>query len=163
MKTNLKVFRCRDGDRTRVSPISLIWESATPFYQLNYTAYHIYIEQSLIASCWKPRQHETQPHYWTCSDKSFVSSVYIRIPAAHSAFIISHIPLGLTLLPILASSDLSRRSLRIRNLPGRFRLYLRVWYRLFHSIGLSVSFAAVSIRYTYRLAPWLLYLLSDLN
>ena len=33
----------------------------------------------------------------------------------------------------------------------------------FHSIGLSVSFAAVSIRYTYRLAPWLLYLLSDLN
>ena len=33
----------------------------------------------------------------------------------------------------------------------------------FHSVGLSVSFAAVSIRYTYRLAPWLLYLLSDLN
>ena len=33
----------------------------------------------------------------------------------------------------------------------------------FHSVGLSVSFAAVSIQYTYRLAPWLLYLLSDLN
>ena len=33
----------------------------------------------------------------------------------------------------------------------------------FHSFGLSVSFDAVSIRYTYRLAPWLLYLLSDLN
>ena len=33
----------------------------------------------------------------------------------------------------------------------------------FHSFSLSVSFDAVSIRYTYRLAPWLLYLLSDLN
>ena len=61
------------------------------------------------------------------------------------------------------SCDLSRRSLRIRNLPCCFRLYLWVGYRLFHSVGLSVSFAAVSIRYTYRLAPWLLYLLSDLN
>ena len=61
------------------------------------------------------------------------------------------------------SCDLSRRSFRIRKLPCRFRLYLRVEYRLFHSFGLSVSFAAVSIRYTYRLAPWLLYLLSDLN
>ena len=36
-------------------------------------------------------------------------------------------------------------------------------YRLFHSFSFLVSFAAVSIRYTYRLAPWLLYLLSDLN
>ena len=33
----------------------------------------------------------------------------------------------------------------------------------FHSFSLLVSFDAVSIRYTYRLAPWLLYLLSDLN
>ena len=33
----------------------------------------------------------------------------------------------------------------------------------FHSIGFEVSFDAVSIRYTYRLAPWLLYLLSDLK
>ena len=36
-------------------------------------------------------------------------------------------------------------------------------YRLFHSFSFLVSFAAVSIRYTYRLAPWLLYLLGDLN
>ena len=55
----------------------------------------------------------------------------IRIPAAHSAFVISHPSLGLTLLPILVSCDLSRRSRRIRNLPCRFRLYLRVEYRPF--------------------------------
>ena len=54
------------------------------------------------------------------------------------------------------SCDLSRRSLRIRNLPCRFRLYLRVEYRLFHSVGLLVYFAAVLTSATYRLAPWLL-------
>lgn len=90
----------------------------------------------------------------------------IRIPAAHSAFIISHTFLGLTLLPsrlILCLSGPSRGRCGVRNLPCRFWLYLRVEYRLFHSVGLSVSFDAVSIRYTYRLAPWLLYLLSDLK
>lgn len=61
------------------------------------------------------------------------------------------------------SCDLSRRSFRIRKLPCRLWLYLRVEYRLFHSVGLLVSFAAVLIRYTYRLAPWLLYLLGDLT
>ena len=54
-------------------------------------------------------------------------------------------------------------SIWIRNLPCRLWLYLRVEYRLFHSVGLLVSFAAVLIRYTYRLAPWLLYLLGDLK
>ena len=43
----------------------------------------------------------------------------IRIPAAHSAFILSHHSLGLTLLPILVSCDLSRRPFGIRNLPCR--------------------------------------------
>ena len=60
-----------------------------------------------------------------------VRSFKIRIPAAHSAFILSHPSLGLTLLPILVSCGLSRRSLRIRNLPRFFRLYLRIVYRLF--------------------------------
>ena len=55
-----------------------------------------------------------------------VRSVNIRIPAAHSAFILSHLSLGLILLPILVSCDLSRRPFRIRNLPRFFRLYLRV-------------------------------------
>ena len=90
----------------------------------------------------------------------------IRIPAAHSAFILSHHSLGLTLLPsrlILCMSGPTRGRCGVRNLPCRLRLYLRIGYRPFHSIGLSVSFDAVSIRYTYRLAPWLLYLLSDLN
>lgn len=91
---------------------------------------------------------------------------HIRIPAAHSAFILSHHSLGLTLLPshiILCISGPSRGRCGVRNLPYRLWLYLRILYRLFHSFSLSVSFDAVSIRYTYRLAPWLLYLLSDLN
>ena len=33
----------------------------------------------------------------------------------------------------------------------------------FHSIGFEVYFDAVSIHATYRLAPWLLALLCDLN
>ena len=85
---------------------------------------------------------------------------------AHSAFILSHHSLGLTLLPsrlILCMSGPTRGRCGVRNLPCRLRLYLRIGYRLFHSFSLSVSFDAVSIRYTYRLAPWLLYLLSDLN
>ena len=84
-----------------------------------------------------------------------------RIPAAHSA--------SINLPPFPRSYTTTYHNIahpvscRIRNLPCRLWLYLRIGYRLFHSVGLSVSFAAVSIRYTYRLAPWLLHLLSDLN
>ena len=58
----------------------------------------------------------------------------IRIPAAHSAFILSHHSLGLTLLPsrlILCMSGPTRGRCGVRNLPCRIRLYLRIWYRLF--------------------------------
>ena len=82
----------------------------------------------------------------------------IRIPAAHSAFILSHHSLGLTLLPsrlILCMSGPTRGRCGVRNLPCRLRLYLRIGYRLFPLLQL--------VGLTYRLAPWLLYLLSDLN
>ena len=56
----------------------------------------------------------------------------IRIPAAHSAFILSHPSLGLTLLPICVSLLwVNSWPLQIRNLPRFFWLYLRVEYRLF--------------------------------
>ena len=58
----------------------------------------------------------------------------IRIPAAHSAFILSHHSLGLTLLPsrlILCMSGPTRGRCGVRNLPCRLRLYLRIGYRLF--------------------------------
>ena len=105
----------------------------------------------------------------------------IRIPAAHSAFILSHHSLGLTLLPsrlILCMSGPTRGRCGVRNLPCRGQLVAAAGFGTylvasgctyglgtvsFHSFSLSVSFDAVSIRYTYRLAPWLLYLLSDLN
>ena len=84
----------------------------------------------------------------------------------HSAFILSHHSLGLTLLPsrlILCMSGPTRGRCGF----GTYLVASGCTYGLgtvsFHSFSLSVSFAAVSIRYTYRLAPWLLYLLSDLN
>ena len=58
----------------------------------------------------------------------------IRIPAAHSAFILSHHSLGLTLLPsrlILCISGPTRGRCGVRNLPCRLWLYLRIGYRLF--------------------------------
>ena len=107
----------------------------------------------------------------------------IRIPAAHSAFILSHHSLGLTLLPSRLILCMSVPSALHYYLPalffacrgqlvaaagfGTYLVASGCTYGLgtvsFHSFSLSVSFDAVSIRYTYRLAPWLLYLLSDLN
>ena len=77
--------------------------------------------------------------------------------------------LGLTLLPI-CSVCCSQQPLctnpwclQIRKLPRASSCTHGLVTVSFHSFSLSVSFDAVSIRYTYRLAPWLLYLLSDLN
>lgn len=90
----------------------------------------------------------------------------IRIPAAHSAFILSHHSLGLTLLPSCLIVTCRGQLVAIAGV-GTYLVASGCTYGLgtvsFHSFSLSVSFAAVSIRYTYRLAPWLLYLLSDLN
>ena len=52
----------------------------------------------------------------------------------HSAFILSHHSLGLTLLPsrlFLCISGPTRGRCWVRNLPCRLRLYLRIGYRLF--------------------------------
>lgn len=66
-----------------------------------------------------------------------------RIPAAHSASILSHTPLGLTLLPsrlILCLSGPTRGRCGVRNFPLSVWLYLRVEYRLFPLLPLSGLF-----------------------
>ena len=140
--------------------------NATLFNQLSCTAYH-------ICFIWIKAHAGAQPclrylviRSWTNSEPRSIctfclNSAFLRLirlsfsPTLPSAL---HYYLSLCLLHLAQLV-----SIWIRNLPCRLWLYLRIGYRLFHSVGLSVSFDAVSIRYTYRLAPWLLYLLSDLN
>ena len=90
----------------------------------------------------------------------------IRIPAAHSAFILSHLSLGLTLLPSCLIVTCRGQLVAAAGF-GTYLVASGCTYGLgtvsFHSFSLSVSFAAVSISVTYRLAPWLLTVLSDLN
>ena len=67
----------------------------------------------------------------------------IRIPAAHSAFILSHTSLGLALLPsrlIVCLSGPTRGRCGVRNFPLSVGLYLRVEYRLFPLLPLSGLF-----------------------
>ena len=90
-----------------------------------------------------------------------------RIPAAHSASILSHTSLGLALLPsrlILCMSGPTRGRCGVRNLPCRLWLYLRV---RIPSLSTPSACRSLSMPFrlcaTYRLAPWLLALISDLN
>lgn len=90
-----------------------------------------------------------------------------RIPAAHSAYILSHTSLGLALLPsrlILCMSGPTRGRCGVRNLPCRLWLYLRV---RIPSLSTPSACRSLSMPFrlcaTYRLAPWLLALISDLN
>ena len=102
---------------------------------LSYTAFHIYFLDQGSCRC------QTLPKIlgyslMTYSEPRSICFVLfnIRIPAAHSAFILSHHSLGLTLLPsrlILCISGPTRGRCEVRNLPCRLRLYLRIGYRLF--------------------------------
>ena len=96
--------------------------------------------------------------------QSFVSSV--KYPHSCGSFGFHSLPLSPR--PYTTTYPLCRVTYLVgRSGFGNYLVAFGCTYGLntvhFHSIGLSVSFAAVSIRYTYRLAPWLLYLLSDLN
>ena len=89
-----------------------------------------------------------------------VSSVNIRIPAAHSAFILSHVfprPYTTTFLPYCYVSGPTRGHCRGRNLPRFFWLYLRV---SIPSLSTPSALRSISMPFrlsaTYRLSPWLL-------
>lgn len=126
-----------------LEPASCALTRSHPLYQLSYTTNHIYIEQSLIASCWKPRQHKPSRTIGLALINCLLVLLNIRIPAAHSAFILSHPSLGLTLLPsriILCISRPTRGRCGVRNFPLSVGLYLRVEYRLFPLLPLSGLF-----------------------
>ena len=73
--------------------------------QLSYTTIHIYLSEAKAHAGAQPCLRYLVIRSWTYSEPSLHLFVLfnIRIPAAHSAFILSHYPLGLTLLPICPS------------------------------------------------------------
>ena len=156
------VFNRRRG-RTRTCDLSLraLW---LMLYQLSYTADHVLYMLNDHYCKLLEATPARNPAALLGLHQSFVSSV--KYPHSCGSF-------GFHSLPPLPRPYTTPYPLgRVTYLVGLagFGNYLVAFgctygfrYRLFHSVGLSVSFAAVSIRYTYRLAPWLLYLLSDLN
>ena len=124
------VIYCRRGG-TRTRDLDRL--ATVLFYQLNYTAPIYIFEESIMPAAGR--------HISSCRDidtatiDSSVSS--INIHPLRWLIRLSFSPTLPSALHYYLSSmvDLSRRSRRIRNLPRFFRLYLRVGYRLFHSVS----------------------------
>ena len=94
--THRKVFVAVAG----LEPATVLHYLSHTLYQLSYTAPYIFIRIEAHAGHYPClRYFNIFAHSDIANLNPSVSSVNIRIPAAHSAFILSHLSLGLTLLP----------------------------------------------------------------
>ena len=134
-------------------------------YPLSYTAYRFYYRLSMSP---KPSQLfclaaslSLQWHFY--SNTFFISSHYagtfgfhlITLSSAlHYYLSVIYVAIIATIAHLVSFTDSEFTSILPAVLTGFDTVS-------FHSVGFEVYFDAVSIQYTYRLAPWLLYLLSD--
>ena len=158
------MFCCRGRARTadRLSPPETSNQAALPT-ELHDT--HLYLLSEVQAHAGaKPCLRYLVIRWWQISEPSLrLFALFIfRIPAAHSAsnylprFPRSYTTTYHNVRPTRELSDSELTSLHLVVLTG--------WDTVsFHSFRIDVSFDAVLILVTYRLAPWLLTVLCDLN